>query len=484
VRRRSEESPRTDGGALAPNSALSKRVAKQSCEVGTVRPHTADSEPREGALTAKAVKSRRKTAGETRHIPQMVFVVDAEGRPLAPCHPARARQLLDKGAATVEETHPFAIRLVKSVPDGLPVEADFKVDTGSKHHGIALVEVSSGKCLLWGQIDLRTDIKERMEWRSICRRARRNRNTRYRKPRFDNRKRSEGWLPPSLKHRVDVLVKVAKRLSRYVKIRRNVAETASFDIQRMMNPEIEGVGYQKGPLFRTDLRKYLLLKHNGKCAYCKKALGDGWQADHVQPKSRGGSDRAFNRVAACEPCNVRKSNQTASEFGHPEVVSLAKEAYAPAAIVTSIKTAVVRELSKIALVVETDGTLTSRNRKAAKLEKSHAADALCALEAPKDIQIPPRQILFVARSAGTRQLVNGVRGEHKTRLGREIKGFRQWDEVIWNGSRCYVKGRRKTGKFLLSNVYGQNVKDGVSFKKLRLIHRCKTLQGTYVKVCI
>lgn len=483
MRRRSEESPRTDGGALAPNSALSKQVAKQSCVVGTVRLHTADSEPREGALTAKAVKGRRKSAGETRHIPQRVFVVDAEGRPLAPCHPARARELLDKGAATVEEVCPFAIRLKRAVPDGLPVEADFKVDTGSKHHGIALVK-TSGECLLWGQIDMRTDIKRRLEWKSVCRRSRRNRNTRYRPARFNNRKRQEGWLPPSLQHRVDVLVKVARKLSRYVKIRRNVAETASFDLHRMMNPEVEGAGYQKGPLFRTDLRKYLFLKHKGKCAYCKKDLGDGWQADHVHPKSRGGSDRAFNRVAACEPCNVKKSNQTAAEFGHPEVVSLAKEAYAPASIVTSIKTALIRELAKIAPVVETDGTLTSRNRKAAKLEKSHAADALCALEAPKEIQTPPRQILFVARAAGSRQLVNGVRGEHKIRLGREVKGFRQWDEVLWKGIKCYVKGRRTRGSFLLSDISGKKIKDGAGSKKLTLVRRCGTLQGTYLKACV
>lgn len=483
MRRRSEESPRTDGGVLAPSSALSKRVAKQSCEAGTVRPHTADSEPREGAPTAEAVKGRREIAGETRHFPQKVFVVDREGRPLAPCHPARARELLDRGAAVMDGMYPFAVRLVKSVPDGTAVEADFKADTGAKHHGIALV-TASGECFLWGQIDLRTDIKERLDWRRICRKNRRNRNTRYRKPRFLNRTRPEGWLPPSLQHRVDVLVKMQKRLSRYVKIRRNVVETASFDLHRMMNPEVEGAGYQQGPLFRTDLRRYLFLKHKGKCAYCRKDLGKGWQADHVQPKSRRGSDRAWNRVAACAPCNIEKGNRTAEEFGHPEVIVLARETYAPAAIVTSIKTALVRELSRIAPTVETDGALTARNRKAAKLEKSHAADALSALEAPKTIKTPPVEIRLVARAAGSRRLVNGIRGEHRIRLSREVKGFRQWDEVLWNGRRCFVKGRRKTGSFLLSDLDGEKVKDGVGWRHLALASRARTLQGMYVKVCL
>jgi 5-methylcytosine-specific restriction endonuclease McrA len=413
----------------------------------------------------------------------LVFVVDGEGRPLAPCHPARAREILDKGAAVVDETCPFAIRLVRFVPEGVAVEVDLKVDTGAKHHGIALV-VASGECLLWGQVDLRTDIKERLDWRRISRRGRRGRKTRYRKPRFDNRKRPEGWLPPSLRHRVDVLVKVARRLSRYVKIRRIVAETASFDLHRMMNPEVHGEGYQKGPLFRTDLRRYLFMKHRGTCAYCRKDLIPGWQADHVQPKSRGGSDRARNRVAACEACNVKKSNRTAEEFGHPEVIEVAKENYAPAAIVTSIKTVLVRELSRIAPVVETDGALTSRNRRGASLEKSHAVDALCALEVPKDVRVPSVQVRLVARAAGSRRLVNGVRGEHRIRLGREVKGFRQWDEVSWNGRRCYVKGRRKTGSFLLSDLDGRKAKDGVGWRRLTLMRRSGTLQGIYVKACV
>lgn len=482
--RRSRESPRTDGGVHAPSSALSKRVAKQSREVGTVRPHTADLEPREGAPTAQARKGRRETAAETRHISQPIFVVDADGRILAPCHPARARELLGKGAARAVEMYPFAIRLVKAVPDPRVQGTDFKVDTGAAHHGFAVAEKKSGRCLLWGQMDLRTDIHERLDWRRTCRRNRRGRKTRYRKPRFDNRRRPEGWLPPSLKHRVACMVKFGKRLAGYVKIDRIVAETAKFDMHRLLNPEVEGEGYQHGLLFKTDLRHYLFGKFRGKCAYCKKDLDKGWQADHVQPKSRGGSDRASNRAAACETCNQLKRDKTAEEFGHPEVIALAAQDYAPAAIVNAIRTGLVKALAEIAPVVETDGALTARNRRKAKLEKSHAVDALMALEAPEKIVVPEKEFRIVIRSCGSRQLVNGQRGEHKIRLNREVKGYRQWDLVEWQGRRCYVKGRRKTGSFLLSDLFGAKVKDGASAKKLRLIRRTTTLQGEYVSACI
>jgi hypothetical protein len=280
------------------------------------------------------------------------------------------------------------------------------------------------------------------------------------------------------------LAKFAGRLSMHVKIDRIVAETARFDMQRLRNPEVEGAGYQRGLLYKTDLRRYLFGKFGGRCAYCKKDLGKGWQADHVQPKSRGGSDRPFNRVAACEKCNQLKGNKTAEEFGHPEATDLAARAYAPAAIVNSIRTALVKVLAGIAPVRETDGALTARNRRKAKLEKSHAIDALVALEAPAKIVIPEKELRVVVRSCGSRQLVNGQRGEHKIRLSREIKGYRQWDLVEWQGRRCYVKGRRKTGSFLLSDLLGEKIKDGASAKRLRLIRRRTTLQGEYVSMCI
>jgi len=476
MRRRSRESRKTDAGVPATSSGLSKRVAKQSREVGTVRPHTAGLEPREVAPTAGARKGDREVAGEIRRLPNRVFVLDAEGKPMAPCHAARARELLDRGGAHVEETCPFAIRLTRAVAEPVVDKATIKLDSGAKHLGFAVMG-ETGMVHLMGQLDYRTDIKDRLDWRRACRRNRRSRKTRYRKPRFDNRRRPEGWLPPSLRHRVETAVKLARRLARFFVVDRIVVETASFDTHRLMNPEVHGEGYQKGPLYRMDLRRYLFEKHRGRCAYCKDDLGDRWEADHVQPKSRGGSDRPFNRVAACAKCNQEKGNRTAEEFGHPEMEAVARASYAPAAIVTSLKTALVKELSEIASVTETDGATTARNRRALGIPKSHANDAACLLEAPKETAMPEREIFFVARAAGSRRLVNGPRGEHRIRLPRTVKGFRQWDAVRWNGRTVYVKGRRKTGSFLLSDLEGNKVKDGAGAGRLRLVRRCAPLQG-------
>lgn len=476
MRKRSRQGQRTDGGMPAPSSALSNRTAKQPCGVGTVSSERADLELREGALTRGTGNGDPKQAGEIRRLSYSpVFVLDADGKKLAPCHPARARRLIRTGKADVEENGPFQIRLRKRIEAPVVETADLKLDTGSKHVGFALVGVS-GRVYLMGEATLRTDIKERMDWRRTARHSRRNRKTRYRAARFDNRKRPEGWLPPSLRSRVESTVRLAERLATLVPIRCIVAETASFDTHRLMNPDVQGAAYQHGPLYRTDLRQYLFQKHKGICAYCKKPLGDGWQADHIIPKSRGGSDRPFNRVAACESCNVRKANRTAEEFGYPEMAAFAKESYAPAAIVTSIKAALVNRLAAVAPVIETDGALTAANRKLMGLEKSHANDAVCALETSSNLTLPNREWTVISRARGTRRLVNGIRGEHAVRLAREVKGFRQWDAVRWNGKQCYVKGRRATGSFLLCDINGRKTKDSVGYKRLSLIRRVQGLQ--------
>ena len=47
------------------------------------------------------------------------------------------------------------------------------------------------------------------------RRGRRQRHTRYRQPRFANRRRGDGWLPPSLESRVSNVLTWIARLRRW-----------------------------------------------------------------------------------------------------------------------------------------------------------------------------------------------------------------------------------------------------------------------------
>lgn len=59
-------------------------------------------------------------------------------------------------------------------------------------------------------------------------------------------------------------------------------------------------------------RRGVLRRDNHRCAYCGKAANT---IDHVQPKSRGGSDSWENLVACCVRCNNLKADKTLRELG-------------------------------------------------------------------------------------------------------------------------------------------------------------------------
>lgn len=135
---------------------------------------------------------------------QRTLVLDKHKQPLMPCHPARARALLKKGKAAVFRCFPFTIILLNRA-GGETQPLEIKVDPGSKVSGVAVN--------LHGQDHIKTvwaanithrghQVKEALASRVAQRSARRSRNLRYRAPRFDNRTRPAGWLPPSLMSRV------------------------------------------------------------------------------------------------------------------------------------------------------------------------------------------------------------------------------------------------------------------------------------------
>jgi 5-methylcytosine-specific restriction endonuclease McrA len=67
---------------------------------------------------------------------------------------------------------------------------------------------------------------------------------------------------------------------------------------------------------RSVSRKGLLLRDGNRCQYCGHVLPPReLTLDHVRPKSRGGASTWENLVAACFPCNNRKSDSLPEEAG-------------------------------------------------------------------------------------------------------------------------------------------------------------------------
>ncbi len=305
-----------------------------------------------------------------------VFVLDKNKQPLDPCHPARARKLLSGGQAKVFRRYPFTIIMQELEVENCSLHPHrLKIDPGAKTTGIAILQ---GSRVVWAaELTHRGfQIRDSLTNRRQLRRGRRNRKTRYRKPRFLNRTRQGGWLAPSLQSRVENILTWVKKLIRYCPITEISTELVRFDTQAMQNPEISGVEYQQGELAGYEVREYLLEKWGRTCAYC--SAGDTpLEIEHILPKSKGGSNRLSNLTLACRPCNEKKGNQEIKQFlaYKPDLLARillrAKQSLADAAAVNSTRWKLYESLKAIGLPVETgSGGLTKYNRCRQNLPKT------------------------------------------------------------------------------------------------------------------
>ena len=207
-----------------------------------------------------------------------VFVLDANRKPCDAVHPAAARILLRDGKASILRRTPFTIILKEASPEKPKYSYSAKFDYGSRTTGIAVVrERGQFRQVVWA-CELQHQghiIKKRMDDRRAQRRGRRHRKTRYRKARFDNRRRAADWLPPSIESRVANIDTWAGRFRRWLPLTTFAVEHVKapalkpagiserhdsllpavafvgrlhIDMQKMRNPEISGVQYQQGEL--------------------------------------------------------------------------------------------------------------------------------------------------------------------------------------------------------------------------------------------
>ncbi len=272
-----------------------------------------------------------------------VFVLDTNKQALHPVHPGRARRLLSSGNDASGEVV-FAASLI--------------------HRGDA--------------------IRERLEKRRAARRSRRQRKSRYRQPRCDNRgTKKKGWIAPSVQSRVCNVITWVKRLVRLCPITAISQELVKFDLQQMDNPEISGVNYQQGTLSGYEVREYLLDKWGRQCAYCG-ARDVPLEVEHINPRRKSGDDRVCNLTLACEPCNSKKGTQDIRVFlaHQPELLAkLLAQAKSPlkdAATVNITRWVLHAQLKAFGLPLECgSGGRTKFNRITRGLEKTHWWDAAC-----------------------------------------------------------------------------------------------------------
>src|ERR1051326_5967158 len=88
---------------------------------------------------AERRRLRRPPTGRKTKNMQRVLVVDATGRPLLPCRPARARLLCKQGKAVVRLRYPYTIMLQAARPEAVIEPLRLKLDPGARTTGLALV---------------------------------------------------------------------------------------------------------------------------------------------------------------------------------------------------------------------------------------------------------------------------------------------------------------------------------------------------------
>lgn len=418
-----------------------------------------------------------------------VFIVDANRKPLSPVHPGYARLLLTQRKAAVLRRFPFTLLLKAVVEQPQEERLRVKLDPGSKTTGLAIVNETTGEVVFAAEIHHRgAAIKKALDERRRVRRSRRQRHMRYRPPRFANRKRRPGWLPPSLESRVCNVVTWVKRLLQVCPIAAISQELVRFDMQALEQPEISGIEYQQGTLFGYEIREYLLDKWNWACSYCgvKKVP---LQIEHIHPRAKGGSDRVSNLCLACGPCNQAKGTQEIAVFlaKQPDLLHrLLAQAKAPlkdAAAVNSTRWELSRRLQALGLPLECGtGGRTKWNRVSRGLVKTHWLDAACVgASTPDTLQLQGVvPLLISANGHGCRQkcLMN-ERGFPRTKPkgAKKVKGFQTGDmvrAVVRTGTKVGTyTGRvaiRTRGSFNIVTARG-TVKD-ISHRFCTVLHHC------------
>ena len=380
----------------------------------------------------------------------MVFVLNKSKKPLDMITNAEARILIRKKLAVIHKVYPFTIRLRDNSCVSNDRTYTVKLDPGSRHTGVAIVD-DKNQVVMLAEIEHRGHlIKKDLDSRRAARKSRRQRKTRYRPARFLNRTKPEGWIAPSVKSRADNVINFIKKYKKFLTINKVMIENVSFDTAQMTsNTKLWGNNYQQGNLYQQKLRSFIFNRSNDKCVYCgAKAT----EIDHVIPRSNGGTNSTYNLVASCRACNQMKSNKTLKEFGklmgknysHLEPKKLPKDA----AIVQSARNYMIKEITK--LVSNTtiyDAWMTQYNRNELGLPKQHYYDALSVGEIPTKFNFFTDKILQIsAKGRGSRQmcLMNKFGFPRTSPKGSKlVEGFQTGDIV-----KAIVPTGLKKGEYL------------------------------------
>lgn len=402
----------------------------------------------------------------------MVYVLDKDGHPLIPTNRhGKVRRMLKSGQVKVVKKCPFTIQLMyESEHNVQPVSLG--IDAGSKRIGVSATTKTT--VLYEADVELRDDIVKLLATRRQMRSFRRSRKTRYRPKRFDNRRREKGWFAPSIRQKINTHLVTVARVCEILPVTQIIVETASFDIQKIKNPKIQGVEYQRGE--QTDfwnVREYVLFRDGHVCQCCKGKKKDPiLNVHHIESRKSGG-DAPNNLITLCKTCHKGYHNGTIKLPKRIKRGMKFKDAAFMGIMRWTFYNTLKEKYEPDIPVSMTYGYLTKNTRIQHNLPKEHYIDARCISGNPdaksdgvyyyqKKIRCHNRQIYkFNTLRKGVRKL---NQSEYL------VKGYRIFDKVRYQGKEYFVFGRRKTGFFDIRTLSGEKANNGsLSIKKIAFV---------------
>lgn len=319
---------------------------------------------------------------------EYAFVLDIEGKKLAPCNTNKAWILIRKKKARLFQKYPMVIQLNYEVKLNEETKIICGIDDGSKNVGIALVQKCKtyNKPILKGTIELRQDVKKRMEARRGYRRYKRS-HKRYRKPRFNNRSSAKriGRVAPSILQKRQSTLRVINQLNKFINIKEFHLEDVAVDIRAMSEgKKLYKWQYQKSNRLDENIRKAVILRDNCKCKECGKSSCI-LEVHHIVPKRLNGKNNLGNLITLCSSCHQKTEGSEEQFIKHyQKMIDGDNIRFDYAQHVMQGKCWLRNELTKLGNLILTCGGDTANKRIDWKVEKTHSNDAICIADLEVD----------------------------------------------------------------------------------------------------
>ena len=367
---------------------------------------------------------------------EYAYVLHNDSEPLMPTKIGKAKSMVKQGKAIIVKLKPFIIRLTYNTSKNIN-DLTLGIDSGAVHIGYSVTNEKLKREYIRGTLEQETNAsstnptKQRIDDKRMYRRIKRNKLW-YRKPRFNNRKKRIGELPPSIERKYLAHKNLILKLLKFLPIKFLIVEVGKFDIQKIINPNISGNGYQKGDLYGyNNVRSYLMAREQGKCQFCGgDFIGRSAHIHHIIPRSEGGTDRVSNLALLHKECHekIHKENllgklKKSKQYKEPTFMS-------------SINKRFWKDFPNMKV---TYGNITFVNRNKYGIEKSHSNDAFVIANGTDEYTRSAEHNLKQRRRNDRCLQTNNVK-KKASKTGRRIRKSRKPYHL---GDKIYINGEWK-----------------------------------------